>query len=246
MKLSVVIIAKNTEDLIKDCIESVQFADEVIVVDDNSTDNTAEVAKKLGARVIKESAKSFAEKRNVGLRNAKGEWIFYIDTDERVSEKLQANIQAVVKENNYSAYKIQRQNFYLGNHPWPKIEKLERLFLKSKLKGWYGELHESPEVNGKVGVLDGYLLHYTHRDLSSMLSKTIEWSDREAKLRYDAHHPRMAIWRFPRVMLTAFWDSYIKQQGWKAGTVGVIESIFQAYSMFVTYAKLWELQNKSK
>ena len=146
--------------------------------------------------------------------------------------------------NDAVAYKISRQNFYLGNHPWPKIEKLERLFEKSSLTEWYGTLHESPKVEGKIGDMDGLLLHYTHRDLSSMLAKTIIWSDAEARLRFDAHHPPMTWWRFPRVMLTAFWDSYIKQQGFKAGSMGLIESLYQAFSIFVTYAKLWELQQK--
>ena len=79
-----------------------------------------------------------------------------------------------------------------------------------------------------------------------MLSKTNEWSHVEAKLRYESNHPYIVPWRLLRVMLTAFMRSYIYEKGWKAGTVGVIESIYQAYSMFITYAKLWEIQQKSK
>ena len=142
-----------------------------------------------------------------------------------------------------SAFSLRRKNFYFGNHEWPKIEKLERLFKKEKLKGWFGKVHESPKVLGKMGELDGFLLHYTHRDLSSMLSKTLEWSRIEAQLRFDANHPKMAIWRFPRVMLVSFWNSYITQSGWRVGVVGLMESIFQAFSVFITYARLWELQN---
>ncbi len=248
--LSVIIIAKNAEELLADCIESVNFADEIIVVDDASTDRTRELAKRLGARVIENSAQSFAEKRNFGLAQAKGEWVLYVDTDERVSSELANKIKSVTSdqrpetEDRLVAYKLQRQNFYLGNHPWPKIEKLERLFRKPNLKEWYGALHESPRVDGKIGELQGLLLHYTHRNLSSMLEKTITWSSAEAKLRLDAHHPKMTLWRFPRVMLTAFWGSYISQEGYKAGTMGLIESMYQAFSMFVTYAKLWELQQK--
>lgn len=261
IKLSVIILAKNAEDLLVDCIESVNFADEIIVIDDNSKDRTVDIAKRLGAKVIKNTATSFAEKRNVGLAHAKGEWVLYIDTDERVSTALQKSIQSAIQsvaknldplpsvqndKKDLVAYKVKRQNFYLGNHPWPKIEELERLFKKSQLKEWYGQLHESPKVDGSIGLLDGYLLHYTHRDLSSMLEKTIVWSDAEAKLRFDAHHPQMTWWRFPRVIMTAFFDSYIKQQGYKAGTMGLIESMYQAFSMFVTYAKLWEMQEKRK
>lgn len=246
MNVSVIILAKNAEKLLKDCIESVNFADEIIVIDNNSTDDTKKVAKKLGARVLESSEQSFAKRRDIGKEYAKGDWIFYIDTDERVSKELHKNMLSVIAGDaaTIAAYKIHRQNFYLGNHPWPKIELLERLFKKEKLKGWYGDLHESPEIAGAVGVLDGYLLHYTHQDLTSMLKKTIVWSDKEAKLRYDAHHPKMTTWRFLRVMLTAFWDSYITQGGYQAGTVGFIESTYQAFSMFITYAKLWELQQK--
>lgn len=262
IKLSVIILARNAENLLADCIESVNFASEIIVIDDASIDRTVDLAKRLGAKVIEDTSKSFAEKRNVGLRAAKEEWVLYVDTDERVSSELAKNIQYVLQgvsaqnkldsstslrmtaKNEFVAYRIKRQNFYLANHPWPKIERLERLFKKSSLKEWYGTLHESPKIDGKIGDLDGFLLHYTHRDLSSMLAKTIVWSDAEAKLRFDAHHPQMTWWRFPRVMFTAFWDSYIKQEGFRAGTMGLIESVYQAFSMFVTYAKLWELQQK--
>ena len=79
-----------------------------------------------------------------------------------------------------------------------------------------------------------------------MLNKTIEWSSAEAMLRYNAGHPQMTWWRFPRVMLTAFFDSYIKQQGFRAGAIGLIESIYQSFSIFITYAKLWELQRNAK
>ena len=78
-----------------------------------------------------------------------------------------------------------------------------------------------------------------------MLDKTIQWSKIEAELRYKSGHPPMSWWRFIRVMLTAFYDSYIKQKGYSVGTAGFIESMFQAYSMFITYARLWEMQLKA-
>lgn len=243
-KLSAIIIAKNSEAFIADCIDSVSFCNEVIVVDNGSTDNTREIAKRMHAKVLKNDGDNFATQRNVGLAFASGEWVFYIDTDERVSEELRKSILSTISSESHQVYYVQRKNFYLGKHPWPKIEKLERLFKKSALSGWKGELHETPVYAGSVGVLDGYLLHFTHRDLSSMLNKTIVWSDIEAQLRLQSHHPKMAWWRFFRVMLTGFWDSYVIQGGWKVGTAGLIESMYQAFSMFITYAKLWELQQK--
>lgn len=247
--ISGIIIAKNAEDLIVDCLESISFCDEIIVVDSGSEDRTVDLAKKSIAKVFVHKSNNFSELRNFGLEKAKGEWVLYIDTDEVVSGELKRNIKnqiSNIKEENKAAYKIKRKNFYLGNHEWPKIEKLERLFQKNALKGWYGELHESPRVDGEIGELDGFLFHYTHCDLTSMLNKTIEWSKVEAELRLKFKHPVMTWWRFPRVMLSAFFDSYIKQGGWKIGTAGLIESIYQSFSVFITYARLWELQQKKR
>lgn len=240
--LSAVIIAKNAEEMISDCIDSLSFCDEVIVVDGGSTDITVAIAKKKGAAVVNGDRDDFAKQRNIGKEKAKGEWVLYVDTDERVSKELAENIQKAIHLNEFSAYRLQRKNYYLGKNPWPKIELLERLFKKSALIKWYGALHETAEITGEVGTLNGYLLHYTHRNLSSMLDKTIQWSKVEAELRYKTHHPKIVAWRLVRVMMTGFWDSYIMQGGWKAGTMGLIESMYQAYSMFVTYSTLWEMQ----
>lgn len=246
MTLSVIIIAKDEEEMIADAITSVDFADEVIVVDNGSSDRTREIAKYCKAKVFTHTATHFAELRNVGFKKASGMWILYIDADERVTDPLRESINSAVKyyASRVSAFKIKRKNFYFGNHEWPYVEKMERLFKRENLRGWKGELHETPIVQGETGELDGMLLHYTHKDLSSMLQKTIEWSKIEAELRLQAGHPKMTLWRFPRVMLTAFFDSYIRQGGWKVGTVGLVESIYQAFSIFITYARLWELQQE--
>ncbi len=123
---------------------------------------------------------------------------------------------------------------------------MERLFWKDSLIKWKGKVHESPVVSGSVGILNEPLLHYTHRTLDEMVNKTNEWSATEAKLRYEAGHPPVVWWRFIRVMFTAFSDSYFIQGGWKAGVTGLIESIYQSFSIFITYAKLWELQESKK
>src|SRR5437667_93021 len=187
-KISAVILTKNAEDLIADCIDSLKFCDEIIVVDDSSTDRTVDVAKHLGAKVYADTSVGFAEKRNFGLSKVKSKWMLYVDSDERVSPELAESIKYKVSriKDECSAYKILRKNFYFGNHEWPQIEKLERLFEKSSLKGWYGPVHETPKIEGKTGELKGLLLHYTHRDLTSMVNKTIEWSKIEAELRLNS------------------------------------------------------------
>src|SRR5947199_8820660 len=95
-KITAIIIAKNAEDLIGDCLKSVSFCDEIIVVDGGSTDKTNEIAKKFGTKIVKGESNNFAEQRNIGLKHAKGEWVLYIDTDERVSASLRENIQCQI------------------------------------------------------------------------------------------------------------------------------------------------------
>jgi glycosyltransferase involved in cell wall biosynthesis len=247
-KISAVIIARNEEKMIGEALKSLAFCDEIIVVDNGSSDKTKDIAEKLGAKVSEIKSNDFSQLRNFGLSKAENPWILYLDADERIDDELKASIREIVSsDSNFAAFFLKRKNFYFGNHQWPKIEKLERLFRKEKLKGWKGELHESPVVEGEIGKIDaGFIEHFTHRDLESMLNKTNEWSAKEALLRYNSGHPKMSWWRFPRVMLTAFFDSYIKQGGFKVGATGIVESMYQSFSMFVTYAKLWELQNRSK
>lgn len=245
MNLTTIIITKNEEKNIADCLDSVKFSDEIIVVDNNSTDLTPEIAKKFGAKVIREKFESFSAQREAGLKAAKSDWVLYLDADERISEKLKENILETIKDNNTKeVYKIKRKNFYFYKYEWKFYDDLERLFKKDALKSWYGEIHESPNFIGEVGSLNGFIIHYTHNDLTSMLNKTIKWSDTEAKLRIEANHPNMGWWRFPRVMVPTFFNYYVRQKGYKLGTAGLIESIFQSYSMFITYAKLWEMQQK--
>lgn len=246
IKISGVVITKNAENLIADCLDSLSFCDEIVIIDNKSEDRTKEIAEKMRAKVYEYSSDNFSEMRNFGLKKASGEWLLYVDADERITPELAMNIKTSVNDDKFSAFRIKRKNFYFGNHEWPYIEYLERLFKKEKLEGWQGKLHESPKVRGSIGTLEGYLLHYTHRNLTSMVNKTIEWSKIEAELRFNSGHPKMTWWRFPRVMSTAFWDSYVRQGGWKVGTVGLIESIYQAFSIFVTYARLWEMQIKNQ
>ena len=249
MKLSVIVIAKNEEQMIRDCLASIKWADEIILVDSGSTDKTMEIAKKYSARIISLPTEKleFARWRNVGLREAKGEWILYLDADERVTPELQKEIKESIKY--FTAYEIPRRNFYLGKEmhyggAWPDYVK--RLFLKEKLKRWIGELHEDPVFEGEMGRLKNPIVHIAHRDLSLMVEKTREWSKIEAELLYKTRHPPVTWWRILRIMLSEFWLRGVKLQGWRDGTVGWIEIIFQMFSRFVTYGRLWELQQKHK
>lgn len=242
VNVSAIILAKNEEARIETCIKSVSWAGEVMVIDNGSTDKTREIAKRLGARIIELVTKDFSSLRNAGKDAASGEWVLYVDADEVVSEQLRKEIKEAVTYAS-AGYEIRRKNYYLG-HPWPGDEYILRLMRKSALVSWLGTLHETARVKGTIGRLDGPLIHNTHRNLEEMVAKTNAWSETEAQLRYDTNHPPVVWWRLLRVMTTAFWGSFIRQGGWKAGIVGWIESIYQAFSMFITYAKLWEIQNQ--
>ncbi|OGH16040.1 MAG: hypothetical protein A3C30_00710 [Candidatus Levybacteria bacterium RIFCSPHIGHO2_02_FULL_40_18] len=261
--ISVLIITKNDGDVIGDCIKSVKdLADEIIVVDGGSEDNTVEISEKLGAKVVRNPFKNFSDQRNLALSLAKGDWVFYIDSDERATpafiSEVKNRIRAVglfdsfdraqdksAQDKDIGGFRIRRKTFYLGKD-WGFTDKVERVFRKDKLKGWHGVVHETPEFEGRLETISESILHYTHRNLEQMVVKTNEWSEFEADLRSKANHPKMNVFRFFRVMITGFLRSYISEKGYKNGTAGLIESIYQAFSMFVTYVKLWERIERSE
>ena len=242
--LSAIIIAKNESERISSCINNLSWADEILLIDNGSTDNTALIARHKKVIVIKEHMHNFARIRNVGARHASGSWLLYVDADETVTPLLREEIlQTIHNPNALQAYVIPRHNMYLGKI-WPYQDGMVRLINKISFVTWEGVLHEHAIIRGKIGRLSESFLHNTHRSLSEMVAKTNEWSTYEAKLRLDARHSIISWWRIIRVMGTAFFDSFIRQGGWKAGDIGWIESIYQSFSISITYSKLWEMQNK--
>lgn len=245
--LSVIIITRNEEEGIVSCINAAkEVADEIVVIDNESADRTAKNAKSAGAHVYTVRGLDFSYLRNFGKEKSQGEWLLYLDTDERISPPLAKEIHQTIKNSESGAgYRIVRKNHYFGT-VWPKTEHIVRLIRKDALIGWQGVVHETAMVAGSIGQLQTPLLHFAHTDLTAMVKKTNEWSEIESQLQYKSNHPQMTWWRFFRVMLTAFWDSYIVDGGWRVGTVGLIESIYQSFSVFITYAKLWEKQSAAR
>ncbi len=247
--ISAIILAKNEQQTILQVLKRLSWTDEQIVVDNGSIDNTVKIANENGAKTVSIPEKDFSKMRNEAAKKSKADWLLYIDTDEEISPALQKEIIEITKKTpdttvDHVAYTLKRKNYYLG-HLWPYTDGMIRLIYKPSLFGWFGDLHETAKINGSIGTLQHLLIHKTHRSLEEMLTKTNEWSEIEAKLRFDAHHPLIVPWRLFRVMVTGFYDSYLKQGGWKAGTVGIMESMYQGFSLFITYAKLWEMQQKS-
>lgn len=247
--VSAIVIAKNEEEMIKDCLESLVWADEIIFVDTGSIDKTIHIAKKYKAKIYKTSGGSYSQWRNIGAKNASGKWMLYVDADERVTPRLRDEIKEVVKEKaGCTSYAIPRRNILLGHEMrhggwWPDY--VLRLIKKDAFVEYRGELHEQPFVKGETGKLKNPFVHISHRDLKSMLEKTNKWSAIEAKLLYSSDHPRMNLFRFASVAIREFWYRAIKEKGFLDGIYGWIEIIYQIFSKLITYTKLWEMQMKT-
>jgi glycosyltransferase involved in cell wall biosynthesis len=262
MEISVVIIAKNEGRMIDDCLKSVKWVDEILVVDTGSVDETIDIAKKYKARVVKYTAgKNFSDWRNRGLKEAKGKWVLYVDADERIPDDLKKEILSVIPDrdpesipidsrlrgNDIVAYAIPRRNFMFGRevkHIAVPPDYVKRLFKKSTLKEWSGKLHEEPQFSGELGHLQNPMIHEKHETFSEMVEKTNKWSEIEAKLMFEAGHPPMNIPRFLTAILREFWTRMVVHKAFLDGKIGIIYAMYQVFSRFTSYAKLWELQNK--
>ncbi|KKS93307.1 MAG: Glycosyl transferase family 2 [Candidatus Collierbacteria bacterium GW2011_GWC2_43_12] len=245
MKLSVIILARNVADEISPAIISSKFADEIIVVDTGSTDNTLAICRKLGVKIVHATGESFAKWRNDGAKAARGDWLLYLDSDERITFRLAKEILHTIENPSHAAYTISRYEIFLGKHlnHWGDPRVL-RFIKRTALKRWEGKLHEQPKVDGTIGKLREQMVHLSHKNIDEKLPNTLIWSKYEAKMLFDAGHPPMAGWRFIRIMFTEFWDRAVKQRLWRDGTEGWIEIIYQMFSKFVTYERLWEMQRK--
>lgn len=248
-QISVIIIAKNEEKMIGECLKSVQWAKEVILVDTGSTDKTIKVAKTIipEIKIVQTKKGSFSDWRNLGLQHAQGEWVFYVDADERVSLKLENEIKHALKENHYDYFIIPRLNNLLGKdmyHGGWYPDYVTRLFKRGKLGTWYGKIHESPKVEGKKGRLENKLLHITHRRIEDMVLKTLQWAKLEAEQFYEKKVPPVSWHHLLLLPTKEFIRRVFYLRGFQDGIEGFIEGGMQAFSKFLTFAYLWEKQRK--
>lgn len=238
--LSVVIITKNAAKTLQAAIESVSWAREVIIIDNQSSDNTIKLAQKSHAKVVTTDTDNFATRRNLGLQNAKYDWILYLDADETVSSSLKSRIRDIIIIGKPNACRIKRENTFLGTKMYPDY--VDRLFHKSIIKKWTGKVHESPTLIITARLLDEPLLHTTHTDITSMLEKTNQWTNIEAELLQKANHPPVYWWRLTRMIVTKGWEQIIRKKLLKFKRPGLFEGYFQIINSLITYTKLWEKQ----
>lgn len=250
-KLSIIILAGNEQEIIKQALDSAVWADQIVLVAANSTDHTVKIAQKYTQDIIIHSdnyGRHYDTWRNLGLKKATSDWVFYLDADEKISPALKKELlTTITSPHPHFYYALPRLNHYLGQkvtHGGTYPDHVKRLYRRDKLKKWLGKVHEKPVISGSLGFLKNDLLHYTHRDLTSMLQKTIIWTQTEAQALYDARHPPVVWWRILRMMATKFWERIIKQSSWKDGAVGIVNSIFEVFNTFIIYARLWEMQNR--
>ena len=243
--LSVVVLTKNEENMLKVCLESVKWADEIIILDNGSSDNTLEIAKKYTNKIFKYKNLDFSSWRNIAVEKCKNDWILYIDPDERVLTALKDEILELIRSDEFSAFAISRRNIIFGSEVkytpfWP--DWVIRLLKKDNFEGWTGKIHEYPKFKGNLGYTKNSLLHLTHRNVDQIVLKSLEWSKIDALLRLESKHPQMSGWRFFRIFVTEIFNQGIVRKGFFNGSIGIMDSFLQTFSMFITYIRLWQLQ----
>jgi len=244
--LTVVIITKNEESRLLPALESVSWADEVIVLDDESTDSTCKLAEDFGARVIKRKMDVEGVHRNFGYAQAKNDWVLSLDADERVTLELRDEIIGLFKNGfTTTGYNIPRRN-YIGDYwvrygGWYPSGQM-KLFRKDKFKWEEVEVHPRAFLTGgAAGHLKGDIIHFSYRDFSDFLAKLNKQTTWEAKKWVDDKRLMSlgkAMWR----AIDRFYRSYYSKKGKQDGFVGFMVAVFAGLYQIISYAKYWEMK----
>ena len=244
--LTVVILTKNEAGRIRACIESVRWAAEILVVDDESTDETRDLAASMGARVVQRKMEIEGRHRNWAHAQAQHEWILSLDADERVTPELAQEIRELFRAGPppYEVYAIPRKNHlgdrwiqYGGWYPSAQV----KLFKRSVFRWEETTVHPRAFSDRPTGELRCDLLHYTYRDLRDFVDKMNRQTTLEAQ-KWVADGRRVtlgkAIWR----TVDRFFRSFVGKRGYREGTLGLILSVMAGMYQFVSYAKYCEFQ----
>lgn len=242
--LSVIILTFNEMHNIEACLQSVSWADEKIVVDSGSTDDTCAIARQYTPLVIEQSWLGYAGQRNFAETLAQSDWVLTLDADERVSPELRASIQQVLAAGNAQivAYRVQIRDWMFGKFieygSWPHQRHI-RLYRRGRLH-WDGAVHEQYSIDGTVGGLDGAILHYSHTTIQRFVEKMNRYTDLEAGQMFQ-RGARVALSAAIYGAVRAFLGQYIRLQGFRDGGHGLILAALMAMYYFMTRAKLWSL-----
>ncbi|MFA4991769.1 MAG: glycosyltransferase family 2 protein [Candidatus Omnitrophota bacterium] len=244
--ITALIIAKNEEKNILGCLENIKWCDEIVVVDDMSSDNTAEICRNFGAKVFKnKSDGDYNLQCDIGLRNVTSDWVLNIDVDERVSFRLKKDILGVLASNSkFSAYSFMRRNHFLGKFMrhggW--YERQVKFFRTGR--GRYPERRNLGllRVEGDVGALDSHINHYPFVSISQFINRQINYAIFEAKV---MREERGVIgldeikYNLTTRPLKLFFKLYFKKQGFRDGMHGFIFSILNAWRHYTRWSLYW-------
>lgn len=242
--LSVIILTFNEVHNIEACLQSVDWADEKIVVDSGSTDNTRTLARQYTSQVIEQPWLGYAGQRNFAEKLARSDWVLTLDADERVSPELGASIQQVLAggDAHVVAYRVQIRDWMFGKFiehgSWPHQRHI-RLYRRGRLR-WDGAVHEQYHIDGAVGDLQGPILHYSHTTIHRFIEKMNRYTDLESEQMFQRGE-RATLLTAVFGALRAFVGQYIRLQGFRDGGHGLILAVLMAMYYFTTRAKLWSL-----
>lgn len=242
--LSVVIITKNEFDQIRECLESVQWADEIVVLDSGSTDGTVDICRKYTDKVFETDWPGFGPQKNRALEKAAGDWVFSIDADERVSPELRQEIEQAMTSTQYQGYEIPRSSHYCGRRIrhsgwWPDY--IVRLFRSDSSRFTDSLVHEHVEVQGPVGRLRNPLIHYSFGNFEEVLDKVNRYSTYNAEMLLQAGKSSSVLKATLRG-LWAFIKTYIFRAGFLDGRHGFMLAVSNAEGTYYKYVKLILLQ----
>jgi glycosyltransferase involved in cell wall biosynthesis len=246
-KIIAAILTKNEARHIEDCIKSVQWADEVILEDSFSDDGTTAIARRLNARIFKNEFINFAVARNTALNNAQslgGEWVLFIDADERVTPALAEEIQEAVKNNNVAGWWIPRYNIMWGHTMrgggWYPDHQLRLMRVGTARYDSERQVHEIVVLDGQADYLQEHLLHYNYDSLAQFKAKQDRYINLEAKILKEKGI-RAKPWTYLTMPLREFYRRYVSLGGYQDGWVGLQVCILMGWYMFLTYVRLRKL-----
>lgn len=243
-KLSVVVLTKNEEKRIEKCLDSVKWADEIIVADDESSDGTLEIVKRYTDKIFVKKMDIEGKHRNWAYSQAKNTWVLSLDADELVTPELKDEIQKVLsvdpKENGFT---IPRRN-YIGDYwvkygGWYPSAQL-KLFRKDKFRYEEVSVHPRAFMDDPCGHLKGDIIHYSYRSLEDFLSKLNNQTTREAEKWFNQNKP-MRLGRFIWRSVDRFFRSYLGKKGHKDGFMGFVVAYYASLYQFISYLKYREL-----
>ena len=238
--LSAVVLTHNSERTLRSCLTSLSFADELLVIDDGSTDSTVTIAAELGARVIPHAmAGNFSAQRRFAIEQCQGQWVLFIDSDEVVSETLRSSIQKVVLEQRLFSYSFSRVNrfpHYRIEHGSMRSDTVTRLFPKEGLTS-EGRVHEKILSPYPTKKLDGLLLHYPYKDWSATIRKLDQYTSFLAQQQVEKSKTTGFLAGTLIKPTWAFLKVYFLNRGFLDGKMGLMFAIHHAYYTFMKYAK---------